>query len=372
MAGLPMRAFDQTQKPIASPNRNPKIRRDLSLGLAGALVGALILAGCSSTPSSTKKAAVTSTTKVTQAAAVSTCPLTGTPTGPGGVPQRSALAVKVDNYPAARPQSGLDKADVIFEEPVEGGITRYVAVFQCQQAALVGPIRSARNIDIGILGQLGTPILAHVGGIDPVLANINASPLVNLDLGSHGSVIQHLQGRVAPYNTYASTAALWAAEPQSTAPPPALFLYSSAPPTEGTPADTVAIPFSGTSNVVWQYNPKISAYQRFYGSTPDLLANGVQNTAANVIVQYVQISLGPWLENSEGGLEVQAALYPNASGAAAVFRDGKEVTGTWSRGDLGSQTQFKDASGNVIPLQPGQTWVELVPNTIQVTATEPG
>src|SRR5579885_2020678 len=71
------------------------------------------------------------------------CPLTGQPTA-SGVPQRPALAVKVDNYPDARPQSGLDKADIVFEEPVEGGITRLVAVFQCSQASLVGPIRSAR------------------------------------------------------------------------------------------------------------------------------------------------------------------------------------------------------------------------------------
>jgi len=75
------------------------------------------------------------------------------------VPQRPALAVKVDNYAQARPQSGLDMADIVFEEPVEGGITRYVAVFQCQGAPEVGPIRSARNIDIGILGQFGRPLL---------------------------------------------------------------------------------------------------------------------------------------------------------------------------------------------------------------------
>ena len=81
----------------------------------------------------------------------------------------------------------MDKADIVFEEPVEGGITRYAAVFQCQNAPLVGPVRSARNIDIGILGQFGTPLLVHVGGINPVLANIDASPLVNIDLGNYGS-----------------------------------------------------------------------------------------------------------------------------------------------------------------------------------------
>jgi hypothetical protein len=285
------------------------------------------------------------------------------------VPPRPALAVKVDNYPDARPQSGLDKADVVFEEPVEGGITRYAAVFQCQEAASVGPVRSARNIDIGILGQLGSPLLVHVGGINPVLANIEASPLVNVDLGANGDIETHPAGREAPYDTYSSTAQMWGTHPTLTTPPQPLFTYANTTPT-GTPVSSVTIDFSGTSDVTWKYDAAISAFQRFYnGTTPDMLADGVQDTAANVVVQYVAISYGPWLENSEGGLEVQADLYPNASGNAVVYRGGVAIAGTWSRAALGSPTQFHNAAGATIPLQPGQTWVELVPNTIMATTT---
>jgi Protein of unknown function (DUF3048) C-terminal domain len=100
-----------------------------------------------------------------------------------------------------------------------------------------------------------------------------------------------------------------------------------------------------------------------------MLVNGVQNTAANVVVQYVQISYGPWAENEQGGLEVQAAMYPNESGTAVVYRSGYAFPATWHRGALGSPTQFVDAAGNQIPLQPGQTWVELVPSTIMAAAT---
>ena len=81
-------------------------------------------------------------------------------------------------------------------------------------------------------------------------------------------------------------------------------------------------------------------------------------------MQYVQISYGPWLENDEGGLEVQADLYPDASGAAVVYRNGYAIPGTWHRSTLGSPTQFVNPFGVPIPMQPGQTWVELVPNTI--------
>jgi hypothetical protein len=337
-------------------------------GLAG-----LVLSACSSptTPHHVSVRTTTTTTTTTTApVAVATCPLTGTPVPGGGVvPARPALAIKIDNYSAARPQSGLDKADVIFEEPVEGGITRYAAVFQCQEAPLVGPVRSARNIDIGILGQLGTPLLVHVGGINPVIANIDASPLVNIDLGNYGSLQVHPAGRVAPYATFSTTAQLWGTRPTMTTPPQPLFTYSAATPA-GTAVSSVHIDFSGTSDVTWKYNPSTHVFARYYNATtPDTLADGVQNSAANVIVQYVQISYGPWVENSEGGLEVQADLYPNASGNVEVFRGGTEISGTWKRSALGSPTQFVTASGAQIPLQPGPTWVELVPNTITATTT---
>jgi len=170
--------------------------------------------------------------------------------------------VKVDDYSAARPQSGIDKADIVFEEPVEGGITRYVAIFQCQQASLVGPIRSARNIDIGILGEFGQPLLVHVGGIAPVLANIETSPLINIDLGDYPSVVQNVPGRVAPYDTYASTAALWRLHPDDTTPPVPVFSFSTTPPA-GIPVGTVTIPFSGEADVVWSYSASEHQYLRF-------------------------------------------------------------------------------------------------------------
>ena len=112
------------------------------VGFIGVGFAGLVLSACShsSAPSETHMGA-------TEEAA---CPLSGVPAPTGGVPNRPAMAVKVDNYPTARPQSGLDKADIVFEQPVEGGITRYVAVFQCNDAFLIGPVRSARSIDIGI------------------------------------------------------------------------------------------------------------------------------------------------------------------------------------------------------------------------------
>lgn len=153
-----------------------------------------------------------------------------------------------------------------------------------------------------------------------------------------------------------------------TTPPQPVFPYSTTVPSGGSTVSTVNIDFSGTSNVTWKWSPAAKSFLRYYnGIEPDLLANGMQNAAANVVVQYVQISYGPWLENSEGGLEVQSDLYPNASGTAVVFRNGVAIQGTWHRSTLGSPTQFVNAFGVPIPLQPGPTWVELVPNSIIAT-----
>ena len=349
----------------------PRARRPFAWGaLASAGLAGLVLSACSSSPAAHHDAAARVKPTTTTTALEPACPLTGLPSPTGTVPQRPAMAVKIDNYPAGRPQSGLDKADIVFEEPVEGGITRYAAVFQCQDVALIGPARSARNIDIGILGQLGSPLLAHVGGINPVLANINASPIVNVDLGSSNSLMIHPPGKVPPDADYTSTSIVYGTHPTMTTPPQPLFSYSATVPGGGSPVSTVRIDFSGTSNVTWKWNPATNTFQRFYnGTTPDMLADGAQNQTPNVIVQYVQISYGPWLENSEGGLEVQADLYPNASGTAEIFRNGMAFPATWHRGALGDPTQFVNAFGVPYTLQPGNTWVELVPNTIMATTT---
>jgi len=342
------------------------VRRRGLAGAAALVAGSTLVAACS-TPGPSAPPRAGPHPRPHPGAAGPACPLTGLPSPSKTVSTRPALAVKVDNYRAARPQSGLDSADIVFEEPVEGGITRDVAVFQCADAAKVGPIRSARNIDIGILGQFGHPLLVSVGGIDPVLSDIAASPITEIDLRTDSSVVQNPPGRFAPYDTYAATGALRALRPADHTRPAAVFSYSRVVPA-GTPAASVAITYPG-SDAVWTYDPATRQYLRSYGTAPDVQSDGVRNSAANVIVQVVQVTYGPWLENDQGGLEVQANLYEDASGPAAVFRNGVEITGTWSRNSLGQPTSFVSSSGVPIELQPGRTWVELVPTSVPVTVT---
>ena len=197
--------------------------------LAGAGIALAVTSGKKNTAAPSSHKHPTAATMI-PAPSAPACPLTGLPAPGGQVPQRPALAYKVDNYPAARPQSGLTNADIVFEEPVEGGITRLVAVFQCQSANLVGPIRSARAIDVPILGQLGKPLFVHAGGINPVIGLVNAGNLFNDDVFTHASIVQHLPGRYAPYDTYASTSAAWALNQSDTTPPAPLYTYSATAP----------------------------------------------------------------------------------------------------------------------------------------------
>jgi len=292
------------------------------------------------------------------------CPLTGAPAPSGSVPQRPALAIKVDNYPEARPQSGLDDADIVFEEPVEGGITRFVAVFQCQEASSVGPIRSARAVDAQILDQLSDPVFIHAGGIEPVLAILQESPLKDFNILDLPSITQINSSRVAPYSTYTSTHDGWSLDPSDTTPPSPLFTYSPNPPT-GTAVSSVHIPFSGTSDVTWTWNASTSKWMLTYSGQAAMLADGNQISTTNIVVQMVNVTYGPWAENSSGALEVQSQM--TGSGQLYVFRNGEEVSGTWKRSSLTSPATLMGSDGSIIALSPGPTWVEIVPTTISVT-----
>jgi hypothetical protein len=294
------------------------------------------------------------------------CPLTGLPPSGGSVPQRPALAVKIDDYPDARPQTGLDQADIVFDEPVEGGITRFAAVFQCQSPALIGPIRSARAVDLQIMDQLSKPILIHVGGINPVLDLLQDGNLTDFDLRTHGAVVKNVPGREAPYDTYITAAAGWGLDSSDTTPPAPLFTYSQTPPS-GTPTTSIHIPFSGTNNALWTWSASGGHWLLSYSGRPATIASGAQISTTNIVVQTVHVTYGPWLENSEGGLEVQSQM--TGSGPLMVLRNGVAVTGTWKRAALGDPTSLLAADGSTIALEPGQTWVEIVPSTVSVTTT---
>jgi hypothetical protein len=298
------------------------------------------------------------------------CPLTDLSPPGGHVPARPALAVKVDNSAAARPPFGLSTADVIYEEPVEGGLTRFVVIYQCRDAARIEPVRSARIIDPAIVGQFGAhPLFGYAGGIQPAVAAIESSSLIDVGTARAPEAYKRDPDRSAPHNLTTSTAALYAAgqaQHASYEPPPPAFSFGSL--IQGaTPAASVHIAFPA-SGLTWTWQPGSQLWLRSYAQTgPAELGEGGQLTASNVIVMKVVMYPSPYVEDATGAHENLLIL--TGSGPAEVFRDGATITGRWSRPDLTQNTQYLDSAGQAITLAPGATWVELVPTTVAVDVT---
>jgi Protein of unknown function (DUF3048) N-terminal domain/Protein of unknown function (DUF3048) C-terminal domain len=339
-----------------------------SLAACGSHAAKLSVPASSSTTSTSSTTVAPSTTTARVAA---TCPLTDEPPAGGTVPQRPALAVKMDNLDAARPQYGLSSADVVYEEPVEGGITRFIVIYQCNNAARVEPIRSGRIIDPEILEQFGAhTLLAYAGGIGPAVAAIDSSSLIDIGV-DRAPVTTYWRdpSRYGPHNLTSSTATLYAVGWSEHAPkqaPPSVFTFGALP-AGAAPAASLHIAYLD-SNLTWAWQPGLGAWVRSYADTgPAAMAEGGQINAANVVVMRVVMYPSPYVEDATGSHENLLVL--TGSGPVQVYRNGAVVSGTWVRPNLAQTTEFLDANHNVIPLSPGRTWVELVPTTVTVTAT---
>jgi Protein of unknown function (DUF3048) N-terminal domain/Protein of unknown function (DUF3048) C-terminal domain len=340
-------------------------------GVGALLIGALVtLFVTSSTKPTSAKAPVAVATVPPPAGP--TCPLTGAPAPGGVVPPRPALGIKIGNYTDDRPSSGLNQADIVFEEPVEGAITRLVAVYQCQSPKLVGDIRSAREPDAGIMSQLSNPLFAHVGDINPVASLMKSSALIDKDLRVvSDSTLIHQSGRGGPpYDTFAATSSLWSLDAPDTTPPAPIFAYRPNPPVGSGPGSglSVHIPFSSTSDVTWTYSAAGSDYLRSYAGIPDKLLDGSQTAASNVVVMTVRTSIGSWAENNlPGGNEVLVTAI--GSGPVVVMRNGVAITGTWNRSSLAQSATLTATDGTPITLQPGNSWEELVPTGVTISVS---
>ncbi len=274
-----------------------------------------------------------------------------------------AVVVKIDNVDAARPQSGLNQADVVYEEEVEAGLTRLAAVFQSQYPAVVGPVRSGRLTDEAIADDLHHPVFAYSGTNAIFLPILRSQPVTDVDAGNHPGLFYRSGVNVAPHNLYADVASLAAAS-TTHAPPPSLFAFVPAgrPFSEPgmVPERQVRLAFPGAA-VTWDWNARYRVWLRAQNGTADVDRSGGRLTATNVIVQFVPyISSGE--ATGEGGppVPIPEGLLVGR-GPAWCFSNGEVVKGTWTRSAPTALTVFKDAAGQPVRLTRGRTWVELVP-----------
>jgi Protein of unknown function (DUF3048) N-terminal domain/Protein of unknown function (DUF3048) C-terminal domain len=353
-----------------NPTRRGKVAIFVAilLVLSGVGVAALAITGHAPAPI---QAAFDRATGTSHAAPPPACPLTGTPAPNGAIPARPALAIKVENAPEARPQTGLDRADIVFEEPVEGGLTRFIAVYQCYDANKVGPVRSGRTEDPLVLQQFGSPVMGFAGGANPVKKAIDRSPVIDENYLVASKAYTRDPSRLAPHNLYTTTKALWKAGKKDakgsawTAPSP-IFTYASTIAQKSRRVGTVHLPFSGYSDVYWKWSAKDRTWERSHGDVPHTLTDGQQVAATNVVVMSVKVKTGS-IVDAAGNPSPVVSL--TGSGRAYVFRGGRMIVGRWNRPTADDVTTFTAKDGTTIALAPGTTWVELLPASIRVDAS---
>lgn len=290
------------------------------------------------------------------------CPLTGIDPS-GDVPNRPALAIKVENLPQARPQIGLSHADVIYEEPVEAGITRFIVVYQCSDSDQVEPVRSARLTDPDVLRQFGKPLFGYSGAVPKVISAVRAAGIIDVNADRKPQAYQRDPNREQPHNLFTSTQDLYGSVKWRAEAPKPVFLYSSSA-SGGTQVSDAHLPFSEFSDVHWRWDAGKKVWLRFHGTEPHTYSDGSQVNAKNVIVQMVKVVLTDITDvNGVRSPEVVST----GSGTAYILRDGKMIKGTWQRSNTSQLTTFVTSSGRQIRLRPGNTWVELLPNDITPT-----
>lgn len=317
-------------------------------------------------------------------------PLTGEVVASRDLITRRPLAVKVENDPKARPQSGIVDADLVYEELVEGGVTRFICIYLSRDPQVIGPTRSARPSDIDITFFLD-PLLICSGGAGSVMSMVQAAGMMYIS--EDATHFWRDRSRRAPHNLYTSSALLrqYLAEVGDgyQGIPDGGLVFASAQ-EEGadggketgggegaeaeaaaesamvSPSTTVSISYKASICAAsYQYDPASDTYlHSIQGSPHTDLTTGRRVAPRNVIVQFVALS-GSGIRDTTGAETPISQVI--GSGRCLVFTAGKVYHATWSKQSRSVPTRFLDEKGQPVPLHPGQTWIHLVSDDIPVT-----
>jgi hypothetical protein len=292
-------------------------------------------------------------------------PLSGIVTGQR-VAGRRPVAVKVANDPGARPQWGISEAEIVYEHVTEGGVTRFTCIFILSDHPRVGPIRSARLIDIDLIREFDA-LFAHVGGSPPVREHLLVLGPLDRDEFFYGAGGPYYRttDRFAPHNTFIDLPALREAGvavglPGTVKLAPTLF-YSEQPATGDLHNLTVPIPpaSSDTYRSTYEFDPVTRLYAKSQNNAPHIDgATGRQINVANVVVQYTNIVATEYEEDFLGNRSL--AIDTVGEGDVVIFRDGLGLPGRWVREAISDRTRYLDRDGNQIALRPGHTWVHML------------
>ena len=283
------------------------------------------------------------------------------PTGPiapltglaGGDPSQRVVIAKISNSWKARPQAGINDADLVMEVIVEGGVGRWIALFQTSLPEIVGPLRSVREVDPKLIEPFDARVL-HSGGVAEVREAIAG---VGVDEG-HGRIPGYFReaDRRAVYDLMYDFAELPPTDWHGTVEP--VLRYDLLAPAAGQPATTINLAMSPPNILSWEFRD--GSYFRSQSGSESVDAAGEQISAATVAVAFVE-------EIDSGRFDSAGSPVPDyqvtGRGDGVVFRDGRAFPGTWERKGTDEFFTWLDAAGRPIPMVPGRTWIHVTPTT---------
>ncbi|HEX9506335.1 MAG TPA: DUF3048 domain-containing protein, partial [Acidimicrobiia bacterium] len=315
--------------------------------------------------------------KVTSTSEETVCPrwpLTGMPLA-GGSASKRPLYVKIDNNPHARPHYGINKADQVYEWLVEGLTTRLAAVFQSRDPDVIGSVRSARMTDTPIIPSLNAAFVYTGGGPEELMKLHYDAAVVDryLDLAPGYGWGYRVSFRDPPYNyftTYRNLREALAGAPDGDQPvsiPSWNFLPPSATDplaggmTGSVDAGSITVPYRALFTVGYRYDPATRTYARSQDGVRDVDgATGQAVAAKNIVVIQTEVHFTTDFGlDPAGNPKLDMTLVGTGNGS--IFRDGKRQDVTWTRPDIFDVFTLRNASGEAVRLEPGQTWIHIVP-----------
>jgi len=275
-------------------------------------------------------------------------PFTGEPVAELG----PVLALKIDNIKQARPPTGLRSADIIYSLPVEGGLSRLMAVFSSRVPPVIGPVRSAREDDLELLRQFGRPAFGYSGATPHLLPFIHRARIVDLYAGIAGGYFRD-PGRAAPHNLYARSATLLTEARGASKAGDIGFRFGPLP-AGGRAVSSYSVSYPAAS-FTFRWSAPDKRWLVWMDGKPSTAVEGGQLGGSTVVIQYTEVKTSRFLEY---GSRPPYAV-STGSGQAVVLRDGRAFDVHWSRPSADGGTTFTLGSGQRMTFAPGQVWVIL-------------
>lgn len=265
------------------------------------------------------------------------------------------LGVMIENSPDARPQAGLNKAGVVYEAIAEGGITRFLALYQEDQPDYIGPIRSARPYYVEWAQGYDT-MFAHAGGSPEALALIRSSGVKDLDEFANSKPYQRVSSRYAPHNLYSNVAKLidYGKGKGFTTSNFTGFVRKAEQPMSTPAATNIDVTMSGfLYNPNFAYDAATNSYKRSQAGKPHVDERSKEQISPKVVVVLVI----PYGIQSDG---IHSDYSTIGNGKAFIFQDGNVTEGIWEKASSKDPIKLGDANGSPLGINPGQTWISVV------------